>query len=161
LYLSALGLLPLSKLLQSTLIDQSPLSVLTSTVRFLMLPNSYGSTIGWQMLTHGASNMLLVNVPVTQDVFSYQFVMNTITKAWCRFTGWNASCWAEFNGDIYFASGLKVIKANIGANDSGHQLLVFVLRLIQARCKRPKGSYSRSTEFWVYWRSTVNYGPRC
>jgi hypothetical protein len=75
------------------------------------------------MLTHGASNMLLVNVPVTQDTLSYQFVMNTITKAWCRFTGWNASCWTEFGGDIYFASGLKVIKANIGANDSGQPII--------------------------------------
>jgi hypothetical protein len=40
-------------------------------------------------------NQLYVNVP--NPLGSEQFVMNTITKAWCRFTGYNAKCFAVFN----------------------------------------------------------------
>jgi hypothetical protein len=60
----------------------------------------------------------LVNIPVSQDVLSYQFVMNTITKKWCRFTGWNASCWADLNGLLYFAGGTTVYQAWTGTTDS-------------------------------------------
>ena len=34
-----------------------------------------------------------------------QYVMNTITKAWCRFTEWSAEDFAVFNGELYFCAG--------------------------------------------------------
>lgn len=128
LYLSAMGLLPLSKLMQSTTIDRSSSISYNIDGAFLDAAESYGSIIGWQMLTHKAANLLIVNVPVTQDVLSYQFVMNTTTKAWCRFTDWNASCWVDFNGAIYFASGLTVLKAWIGTTDVAEPIVGGVMQ---------------------------------
>lgn len=123
LYLSQIGLLPLSKLTQSTIIDRSSNISYNIDGAFIAAGENYGTIIGWQMLTHKSANLLIVNVPVTQDVLSYQFVMNTITKRWCRFVGWNASCWTVFNGEIYFGGGVKVSKAWIGSNDAGAPII--------------------------------------
>lgn len=119
LYLSAVGLLPLSRLTQSTIVDRSSNISFNIDGAFLDAAENYAANKGWQMLIHKAANLLIVNIPVATDVSSYQFVMNTITKAWCRFTNWNASCWTEFNGDVYFASGTKVSKGWVGTTDAG------------------------------------------
>lgn len=119
LYLSRVGLLPLSQLRQSTIIDSAKLISFNIDGAFLDAAEDYNANLGWQMITHKAANLLITNVPVSQDTISYQFVMNTITKKWCRFTGWNASCWTELNGELYFALGDKVSKAWTGVTDAG------------------------------------------
>jgi hypothetical protein len=48
-----------------------------------------------------------------------QFVMNTTTKSWCRFTGWNASDIAVFGGQLYFADATQLAKAWTGRSDYG------------------------------------------
>lgn len=118
LYLSQIGLIPLSTLTQSTVIDRSKQISYNIDGAFLDAAENYSGVPGWQMLTHKAANLLIVNVPVSQDTLSYQFVMNTITKGWCRFIGWNARCWAEFNGEIYFGGGTVVYKAWTGTTDN-------------------------------------------
>lgn len=119
LYLSQNGMIPISKLVQSVVIDRSQQISYKIDGAFLSASELYKNNFGWQMVAHKTANMLIVNVPVSQDSLSYQFVMNTITKAWCRFIGWNASCWASLGDDIYFAGGTKVSKAWQGSNDAG------------------------------------------
>ena len=119
LYLSQVGLLPLSQLRQSTIIDGSAVISFNIDGAFLDAADNYKTNNGWQMLLHKAANLLITNVPVSNDTISYQFIMNTITKKWCRFTAWNASCWAELGGEIYFGGGLKVSKAWTGVTDAG------------------------------------------
>lgn len=119
LLLTATGLLPLSKLQQSTILDKSDTISFNIDGAFLDAADNYSANIGWQMITHKSANALLVNIPVQTDALAYQFVMNTTTKRWCRFTGWNAACWADFDGALYFAGGTKVSKAWTGTNDAG------------------------------------------
>jgi hypothetical protein len=119
LYLSRNGLFPLSKLLQSTIIDRSTAFSFKIDGAFLDAAETYGSIDGWSMTAYRSANFLVVNIPLQEDVISYQFVMNTITGAWCRFTGWNARCWALFGTDLYFAGGTKVSKAWQGTSDAG------------------------------------------
>jgi hypothetical protein len=78
----------------------------------------YGSNFGWQAVMHSSSQMLLFNVPIKTTPVSEQYVMNTGTGAWCKFTGWNASCWEEHNGDIYFGANTLVCKALSGFADN-------------------------------------------
>jgi hypothetical protein len=66
--------------------------------------------------------MLLVNVPVAVGQ-QQQFVMNTITKSWCNFTGWNANCWTLYNDDIYFGANGVVCKAWSGLSDNGNNIV--------------------------------------
>ena len=68
----------------------------------------FGSNFGWQAVLHTPANWLLFNVPV--GATGRQYVMNTQTLAWCRFTGWNAACWAVHGDKIYYGSGAKVLR---------------------------------------------------
>jgi len=62
--------------------------------------------------------MLFINVPVSSTVFE-QYVMNTISGAWSRFTGVNATCWTFINDILYFGQGSTVFKFWDGPNDNG------------------------------------------
>lgn len=80
---------------------------------------SYGSSYGWQGIAFDAGGFALFNVPKTPAV---QHVINLQTGAWCRFTGWDAKCWAVFNDLLYFASGSSIYKAWTGTSDSGEAI---------------------------------------
>lgn len=85
----------------------------------LQATRSYATNSGWELALYPRGNMLIANVPITATA-SIQHVMNTETKAWCRFTGLNATCWGLYNDQIYFGtpSG-SVSLADTGYGDSG------------------------------------------
>ena len=62
---------------------------------------------GWELCIYSPLNMLLINVPNTVGG-NYQFAMNLITKAFTKFTGWNASCFCSSGSSLYFGSGTNV-----------------------------------------------------
>lgn len=132
LYLSQAGLLPLSKLQQAAqndvVVDRSSNISYVIEGAFLDAAQEYSGNLGWNMQLHKTANLLIVNIPVSTDTQSYQFVMNTTTKAWCRFTGWNAACWAELAGDLYFAGGTQVSKAWTGITDAGSPIIGTVIQ---------------------------------
>lgn len=102
----------------------------------------YAALYGWQVILFPEASMLIVNIPIlnypTRNiVYSYQFVMNTMTGAWCRFTGMHAEAWLAFDGKVYFALHNNVNEAWTGASDNGGT--------ITGVCKTafsPLGSYS-------------------
>lgn len=80
---------------------------------------SQGSLFGWQSLHYPQGSYALFNVPMTGTT-AIQYVVNTQTGAWCKFTNQNASCWAIYNGDLYFGGqGGIVYKADTGEMDDG------------------------------------------
>lgn len=70
----------------------------------------YSATFGWQVIHFPKAGMILVNVPVAVGS-QQQYVMNTVTKAWANFTGWNANCWELLSDDLYFGGNTVVGKA--------------------------------------------------
>lgn len=112
------GALPLSKVLQTAAIDQK--QALSNKIEnaFIEAGRTYGANQGWESLVYPAQNAFIFNVP-TSGSTSQQYVMNTITKNWCKFTGWNASCFALFNKELYFAESGKISKAWTGRADDG------------------------------------------
>lgn len=80
---------------------------------------SYSGNFGWQPLLHPVGNKLIINVPVNENNTQYQYVMNTITGAWCKFKGWNAACWELFQDNIYFGGNQIIGKADYGHDDNG------------------------------------------
>ena len=119
LYLSQSGLIPMSTLHLASQGDTEASISFNIDGAFIDSAALYSGLFGWDMTMHKAANLLLVNVPVSADTLSYQYVMNTITKAWCRFTGWNVSCFATLGSDLYFAGGTKVSKGWTGYSDAG------------------------------------------
>ncbi len=86
----------------------------------------YSNNFGWQPVYFPSSNKLIVNVPQAQGAMQYQYVMNTVTGAWCKFIGWNANCFATLGDGLYFGSNLGstansafVGRADYGFSDNG------------------------------------------
>jgi hypothetical protein len=75
--------------------------------------SAYSANFGWQILLAPMNNKLLINVPTTEDSAAYQFVMNTVTGAWTRFTGWNTTCLEYWGDNIYGIIGDTVYKLDI------------------------------------------------
>lgn len=79
---------------------------------------SYRSNNGWQMVSYPRSNMFVVNIPV--GTTQRQYVMNTLTGSWCRFTGMNAACWSLLDENLYFGDNSGTVwKADTGYTDNG------------------------------------------
>ena len=101
------GLAPLSKSLMSSRVNSQ--EMLTDKIQHVMsdYTTAYGANFGWETVLYPSENMLLVNVPTSSST-SYQLVMNTISGAWSRFTGWNANCF-ELHGDLLYFGGNGVV----------------------------------------------------
>ncbi len=113
------GTFPLSALLQSG--EERAKFALSYKIQnaFTDAARAYGGVFGWKAITFPAYDALLVNVPQSEDGTHEQYVMNTLTKAWCKFTGWHAEDFAVFNGELYFTRGTAVYKAWTGVSELG------------------------------------------
>lgn len=113
------GIAPMSTALQSDRLDQRAL--LTNKIQKAISEavTDYGANYGWQMIAFPKQNQLYLNVPVSTGSSQQQYVMNTITKSWCNFTGWNANCFEIYNDDLYFGGNGFIGKAWNGLSDNG------------------------------------------
>lgn len=83
----------------------------------------YKGNFGWQLMEYSEGPMAILNVPISASV-SHQYVMNTQTGAWCRFTGMHAHCWEVVGGDLYFGGDTgKVYKYGDAASDNGDPIV--------------------------------------
>jgi len=126
LILTTDGAFPLSK---SLLTDRSQLqeavtdkitNLITSDIR------SYNTNFGWQPIIHPTGNKMIINVPSVETAVSHQYVMNTITGAWCRFTGWNSYCWETLGDNLYFGGTNGVFQADTETDDDGSEIVAEV-----------------------------------
>jgi hypothetical protein len=83
------------------------------------------STFGWKAISFPEQDALIVNVPFAENGRHEQYVMNTISKAWCRFTGWHAEDFAVFSRGLYFARGKAIFKAWTGTSDNGSAITYY------------------------------------
>lgn len=89
---------------------------------------AYRTAFGWQPILWSNGNKIIINVPTVETSISHQYVMNTITQAWCKFTGWNAFCWGVFENELYFGGDGAVYKADTGNEDNGDVIETDVLQ---------------------------------
>jgi hypothetical protein len=109
-------------LLQAINVDRAAANTATITDRirelFSTYVRAYRTNFGWQAISYPAGNWGLFNVPISATQ-SVQLVMNTITGAWCRFTGQNAFSWSMLGNEIYFGGSTRVFRADVGGSDNG------------------------------------------
>lgn len=98
-------------------------TAIDSTVREYV--REHGAAVGWEGVLHPTESWILFNAPREAGP-AYQFVMNSQTKAWCRFTGMPANCWAVWKDRLFFgaASG-KIWEAGVGTSDGGEPVSAF------------------------------------
>jgi len=113
------GVQPMSLALQSSRINSRV--AITDKIQYAISQSVtlYGENFGWQLLPYPNENMLFLNVPKQTNVIQEQFVMNTITRSWCNFTGWNAACWELYQDAPYFGGVGYVGKAWDTQADNG------------------------------------------
>ena len=118
------GLTPLS---QAMLTDRTQISG-NLTYKILNAINqdvqSYNANFGWQVIEYPLGNKLIVNVPEVTNSTAHQWVMNSVTKAWCRFRSWNANCWELQQDALYFGGANTVYLADVGTQDAGVPITV-------------------------------------
>ena len=84
---------------------------------------SYQNNFGWQMKLYPEQNQLWLNVPTTvTPPTADQYVMNTITSSWTKFTNMDAACWEVVGPDIYFGGATAVYHAWTGQFDGTGQI---------------------------------------
>lgn len=115
------GLVPLAGALQSSRFN--PRVALTDKIQYAMSQaiTAYGGNFGWQLEYFAKQNQLYMNVPVGTGN-QQQYVMNSITKSWCNFTGWVANCFEIFNEDLYYGGNGAVCKAWNTNADAGQAI---------------------------------------
>ncbi len=82
--------------------------------------STYGVNFGWETTLFAAQDCIFMNIPVTNG--SQQYLMNTRTKGWCNFTGWDADCFEVMNDELYFGTANSVYKAFVGSSDNGNSI---------------------------------------
>ena len=116
------GAIPLSSALQSDTID--PTFALTDKIApsFNESSRSYGDNFGWEALVFPTQKAMIFNIPIAEGGIHKQYVMNTVTKAWCEFDSWDGECFVEYNKDLYYGYEGGVMKAWTGASDDGLEI---------------------------------------
>lgn len=118
------GVLPLSRAL---IFERAAVQQISLTARIQSVMNQsardYSGNFGWQLISYPRGTRAILNVPVVEGQQQEQYVMNTLTGAWCRFNGMNANCWELFNDKLYFGGNAGgVFLADIGASDNGRNI---------------------------------------
>ena len=111
--------------------------------------STYVNNFGWQLLQFPSQNMLILNVPV-DSMNEQQYVMNTITKSWCKFTGWAANCWELHNNNAYFGGSTYIGLAWNGTTDAGSNIQANALQAFNYFGNRAQ------TKRWTMMRPVFN-----
>ncbi len=119
------GAFPLAAALQSAAIDYKVALSFKIERAFTEAARTYGTVFGWEPIIFPARAALIVNVPHAEDGEHEQYVMNTETKAWCKFKEWDAEDFVIYNQDLYFCTGTTVQKAWTGTIDGINDIVAY------------------------------------
>lgn len=118
------GVIPLSK---AMIFERAAVVKVSLTERIQRVMNQsarlYRDHFGWQLISYPRGTRAILNVPIEENADQVQYVMNTLSGAWCRFIGMPANCWELLNEDLYFGGNDGVVyKADTSGTDAGNVL---------------------------------------
>ena len=118
------GVVPLSK---AMVVERgAALTVaITANIQPLLNQNAadFRNLFGWQLISYPLGTRAILNVPQLENETAIQYVMNTVSGAWCRFTGMNANCWEIFQEQPYFGGNDGIVyRADTGGDDAGEAI---------------------------------------
>jgi hypothetical protein len=115
------GLVPLS---QGLVTDRAAAitAAITKKIQPVMAASarSYSDNFGWQIVPYPRGTRAILNVPIVENTQQEQYIMNTVTGSWCRFTGENANVWEVFQDRLFYGGNNgKVYEADCQGFDEG------------------------------------------
>lgn len=116
------GLVPLSMAVRQDRADVT--AAVTDKIRnsFNSDVLMHGAKFGWSVALHPSGQKLFVNVPTLANSSAYQYVMNTQTKAWTKFTDWDAFCMETTDSAVYWGGAGVLALADSGLDDNGDSI---------------------------------------
>lgn len=113
------GVVPLSR---AMIFERAAVQKVTLTQNIQRVMNQsardFKNNFGWQLISYPRGTRAILNVPVSENANQEQYVMNTITGAWCRFTGMEANCWEIYLDDPYYGGNDGIVYlADSGSTD--------------------------------------------
>jgi hypothetical protein len=64
----------------------------------------YKDNFGWDLTVYPKGTRLIVNIPTSELATASQYVMNTLTGAWCEFDNHDAICWVNWRDRLFFGA---------------------------------------------------------
>ena len=120
------GVFPLSQQLLSATINRQ--AALTDKIQnaVSLAAGQYRNNFGWQVTVYADNNAILLNVPKGNGA-NFQYVQNTITGAWTKFIGWDATVMLVTSAGLFYGNGNSVQKAWVGDSDNSVPITATVL----------------------------------
>lgn len=125
LFLSENGLIPLSRVMQSTALElRTPI---TERIRQLFnnAAKQFRAEDGWQIISEPDTPILIVNIPSAPQ--HRQFVQHFQTGGWSTFSGWDAYSFARISNTLYFSTETGVNRVS-GTADKGTNITATMLQ---------------------------------
>lgn len=98
------GILPLSQAIQKTA-EQLDLAALTRSIKRIWREEVQAKRgVPWTARKWDEYGGLFVTLPGGEVGNRYCLAANNATIAWCRFTGWDATCWLRRNERMFFGT---------------------------------------------------------
>lgn len=128
---------------------------------------TYSGNFGFQPIFYPEGKMLIFNVPIGNNT-SVQHVFNTVTRAPCRFTGMDTTCWGIYNGELYFGGNGAVYKY-AGKSDNASAIVTDAVpaflplgkgRLAQITAVQPSFESSGNLTVRLETRADFNIGSK-
>lgn len=115
------GVLPLSQALPFDPSSDRSVAITSRIQNAMSLAAiSAKENFGWELTAFPNQDLLIMNVPLTENQTAVQYVMDTLTGAWCRFTGWNANCFAIYQNQLFWGDNESSVQLGYaGASDAG------------------------------------------
>ena len=134
--------------------EQVPRTKISGAMRTESATNA--SRFGWDISLHPEGHMLIINQPDQISTFN-QFVQNTTTGAWCRFTGLNMPSWGRYNGDLICGDSAGKVYKLSGYGVSGNNIKGDAIQAWNA-LGMPFDKLSQQIRYVLATDGTINYG---
>ena len=127
LMLTAEGLFPISKYLQSQTVDKT--TALTDRISSLISSevSAYGSVRGWEVHVFLDDNFILLQVPSGSIGSRYQYAMSLLNGGWSRFLVSKAITWLALGNTLYEGESNRVCNGWAGPTDTGEPIPFIIL----------------------------------
>lgn len=120
LMLTERGLFPISRIVQSELLQRTDAFTYNIETEFARLASALFNRTGWEVSLNFAQSILIVNIP---DSEPFQLVMQLQSGGWSKFTGWPANCFVMYSGEMYFGSTDHLAHCFYGSTDYGDAIV--------------------------------------
>lgn len=128
LIITATGIFPLSQVVQTASIDRTRRVSQDIQPLLAAAATSFGTVAGWQLVAQPNFPFILLNIPSTP--LARQAVMHGQTQAWTFFSGWQATCFALMNKELYYGTANSVCRVT-GVSDNGTNITCTMLQAPQ------------------------------